>query len=430
LKFTESQPFKVLIIGNVWPEYRSSAAGLREWNLIQAFQKQGWKVHFASAAVPNLYCEELSNQNVGVHFIRLNDPGFDSWVRELNPDFVVFDRFLTEEQFGWRVQENCPSAVRILDTVDLHFIRRSREAALKKGASIDELSQSRFLMDLLMGSPMGSDDMLRELGSILRCDGTLIISRFEADLLQNYFKISVEMFCLIRFFYPPAVSVPEFDQRSNFVMIGNFRHKPNTDGIHWFRNEIWSKIRSRLPEAQVHIYGAYPSKAMMDLTLVKQGFHVMGSAPDQFEALKRYRVSLAPLRFGAGIKGKITDSWWSGTPVVSTQIGAEGMADDLDWGGAISNDPEEFAYFATQLYSDRLIWEVARNRGLKLISDLYSFEKESPALIRFFIGLRNQLSERRAANWVGRVLTLNQNRSTKYFSKWIEAKGVVSSPQN
>jgi hypothetical protein len=346
-----------------------------------------------------------------------NDPAFDSWIRELNPDYVIFDRFIIEEQFGWRVQETVPHAIRILDTVDLHFLRRGRLKALNDKKTLEEIAHCKF--ELI------SEDALRELGSIYRSDCALIISSFEMNLLTDVLNISKERLFLSRLFYQDLTSSPLFDEREGFVIIGNFRHAPNSDGVRWFRREIWPLIRKQLPLAQVYIYGAYPTKEMMSLSQSDSGFHVLGSTPNQFHALKKHRVNLAPIRFGAGIKGKISDGWWSGTPVVATQVAAEGMNDNLPWGGEISNSPELFAHHAVTLYTQQNIWQLAQERGFELIRKLYTSDPHSKDLMNHLLAIKIDIHSIRKNNLIGAILNHDLHRSTKYFSKWIEEKNKV-----
>ena len=109
----------LLIIGFVWPEPNSSAAGGRMLQLIAQFQQQGYAITFASPAMDSDFMVDLASLNVDKKSIALNCTSFDVFVKELNPTVVLFDRFMIEEQFGWRVAENCPDALRILDTEDL-----------------------------------------------------------------------------------------------------------------------------------------------------------------------------------------------------------------------------------------------------------------------------------------------------------------------
>jgi len=119
----------LLIIGFVWPEPNSTAAGSRMLQLIELFQKNGYAVTLVCAASKSDKSFDLDTLNIQTFDIQLNDSSFDVLVKEMNPDIVMFDRFLTEEQFGWRVAENCPEAIRILDTEDLHFLRSARQIA-------------------------------------------------------------------------------------------------------------------------------------------------------------------------------------------------------------------------------------------------------------------------------------------------------------
>ena len=154
----------VLIIGSVWPEPNSSAAGSRMMQLIEAFQEQKWKTTFCSAASESEHMFDWRNLGINKVSIELNNSSFDSFIEQLQPTMVVFDRFMTEEQFGWRVAEKCPSALRILDTVDLHCLRAGRQIAFYENRKFSK-------EDLLL-----SDIAKREIASIFRCDLSLIIS--------------------------------------------------------------------------------------------------------------------------------------------------------------------------------------------------------------------------------------------------------------
>ena len=127
---------KLLIIGFVWPEPRSSAAGSRILQLIEQFQNQEYEIIFASAAKTSKNTFDLASIGINCQDITLNDTSFDAFIYELNPDAVLFDRFMTEEQYGWRVTEQCPNALRILDTEDFHGLRKARELALKQNEAV------------------------------------------------------------------------------------------------------------------------------------------------------------------------------------------------------------------------------------------------------------------------------------------------------
>ena len=410
---------RVLIIGYVWPELTSSAAGLRDWNLIQAFQEKNWEISFTSPSKENEFKEKIEKQDIHTLSIGPNDTRFDSFIQELKPDFVIFDRFVIEEQFSWRVKKYSPQSIRVLDTQDVHFLRRARGNALLKGIAINKIFDADF--DLV------SEDLLRELSSIYRSDISLILSDFEMQMLENRFRVPKELLKLSRFMYGPSPqNLLPYHSREHFVVIGNFRHPPNSDGILWLHNKIWPSIRKHIPQAQVHIYGAYPPKEMMSLSDTENGFHVMGHAENQHETLAKYRVSLAPLRFGAGIKGKISDSWWVGTPVITTPIGAEGMHDYLgEWGGQIATSAEEFAKKAIELYNSKLHWNTAQDAGFRIMKNIFNHSQNSQQLIADLMETREQIDQLREKNFVGMMLWHNAFKSTKYFSKWIELKNSI-----
>ena len=179
-----------LIIGNVWPEPVSSAAGTRIMQLLESLQAQGYVVSFACAAGKTPYAEDLETLGVQTHSIQLNNASFDVFIKELNPDLVLFDKFVIEDQFGWRVKEQCPNAIRVLETIDLHGLRKGREAALKA----NEVFSEKYLH---------TDYAKRELASIYRCDLSLIISEAEMRLLHKPFKVPDAQLLYLPFMVAP-----------------------------------------------------------------------------------------------------------------------------------------------------------------------------------------------------------------------------------
>ena len=399
----------VVLITYVWPESRSSAAGFRDLNLIEFFLSDGYEVHCLSAANVSEFSDELTAKGVHAHTIQLNSSCFDETIKELDPRIVVFDRFISEEQFGWRVEKACPQALRIMDTQDLHFLRRFRQLEVKAG---------RIDTDYRSGNP----EELRELASLYRSDLTLILSDFELQLLKKHFSIPDNLVHLFPFCYDTPIAPTPFQERDNFCFIGNYRHAPNLDGISWFITECWKKIRVDLPKAELHLYGAYPLKELDTLAKKFEGVTVVGSVEDHIEALSRYRVSLAPLRFGAGIKGKILDSWFAGTPVLSTPVGSEGMQSGTDWGGLIGKDSSQLANLGVLLYRNNELWIQTQNAGRRILGELFDRDRNFSELKQRLDLLRLRQTEGRQANFVGSMLRHHHQRSTEYFSRWLEVK--------
>ena len=413
---------RVFIVGSVWVEPHSSAAGSRMLQLIQFFLAQKWKVFFGTAAIKGRHSLDLRSYGVHELTIESNNSTFDLLIQKIKPTIVLFDRFVMEEQFGWRVAENCPDALRILDSEDLHCLRKTRHEAIKK--------QIAFTEERLMASEITK----REIASIYRCDLSLIISRFEMKLLKETFKIQESLLCHLPFFLTPVsekrqVNWPSYEDRKHFVFIGNFLHAPNLDAALMLKRELWRRIRPQIPDTQLHIYGAYPNQQIRELHNVKEHFYVHGFTESATDMLEHARVLLAPLRFGAGIKGKLTDAMQCGTPSVTTNIGAEGMCDGISWSGFIADDWEEFARSAVLLYSQKKVWLQAQQNGTDIINNLFVAEKgHTKLLLRIEESIGN-LSKLRSLNFIGQLLHYHTAKSTKYLSKWIEEK-KGGSPKN
>ena len=406
---------KVLIIGSVWPEPNSSAAGSRMMELIELFLSNQWEITFTSPANNSDFSFDIERIGISKVFIHLNSASFDEFVRELQPNIVLFDRFLVEEQFGWRVSENCPDALKILDTEDLHCLRQSRQKAFKERRTYNH-------HDLLT-----ADIAKREIASILRCDISLIISSVEMGLLQTIFKIDSSLIHYLPFMLDEVSekskrALPGFEERANFISIGNFLHEPNWNSVLYLKETIWPLIRNKLPKAELHVYGAYPSQKVTALHQPKDGFMVKGRAEEVKSVMAKAKVCLAPLRFGAGLKGKLIDAMQYGTPSITTSIGAEAMHQNLPWNGFIIDDAEEFANKAVELYSNESFWNNAQQNGVKIINTCYPKKSAGLGLLNRIKELQNSLIEHRRSNFMGALLQHHTTLSTKYMSKWIEEK--------
>jgi glycosyltransferase involved in cell wall biosynthesis len=405
----------VLIIGAVWVEPNSSAAGSRMLQLIELLLQQNYAITFATTTQKTDKAFDLKSIGIDEVSIELNSVSFDAFVKELNPTIVVFDRFMIEEQFGWRVVENCPNAIRILDTEDLHCLRKVREEFIKK--------QEAFTIDKLLTSDIAK----REIAGILRCDVSLIISTFEMDILETIFKIDKNIihhipFLLDRIEQNEIENWKSFQERNHFTIIGNFLHAPNVDAVLLLKKTIWKEIRKQLPKAELHVYGAYVTQQILELHNKQEGFLVKGYTTNPNEIVSSCKIVLAPLRFGAGIKGKLTEAMLCGTPSVTTSIGAEGMHDDLPWNGFVEDNFTVFAERAIALYSDENLWNQSQKNGIPIINQIYDKEKVGIQFINRLSSLQKNIENHRTQNFMGNLLQHQTLQSTKYMSKWIEEK--------
>ncbi|MDR7369320.1 glycosyltransferase [Flavobacterium aquidurense] len=410
-----NQKKKLLIIGFVWPEPNSSAAGGRMMQLISIFKENKFEITFASPALDSDFMVDLNSFGVEKRSIALNDSSFDDFIIELNPDVVLFDRFMIEEQFGWRVAENCPKAIRLLDTEDLHCLRTARQKAFKENRT--------FALNDLLSEEVAK----REIASILRCDLSFIISEFEMKVLKEVFKIDSDLLYYLPFLvYEMSeldlLKLPLFEERRNFVFIGNFLHEPNWNTVQYLKETIWPIIKKQFPEAVLEVYGAYPSQKVLQLHQPKNGFFIMGRAENANEVVKNARVVLAPIRFGAGLKGKLLEAMQCGTPSVTTTIGSEAMYANLPWNGFISDDIEVFAKKAVELYHDENLWKQSQKNGIAIVNECYQLSKYSTLLVTKINSLLKDSESHRLNNFMGSLLQHHTLKSTKYMAKWIEAK--------
>ncbi|MBL4862800.1 MAG: glycosyltransferase family 4 protein [Crocinitomicaceae bacterium] len=411
----------ILIIGKVWPEPKSSAAGTRMMQLIQFFKGQNARITFASTANPSDFQVDLEELNINMVSITLNSDTFDIFIKELNPTMVVFDRFMTEEQFGWRVMEQCPDALRVLNTEDMHFLRDARGQALKEGRTIDINHQT----------DLQTDKTFREISAIYRSDIALLVSEVEMEMLKQTFQVPEHLLYYLPVFAqerPP--DIPSFEVRKDFLFIGNFLHEPNWDGVRYLKQEIWPLIRKGLPGAVITVYGAYSSQKVFDLHNTKEGFLVHGRADNAMEVTMDARVSLAPIRFGAGIKGKLIEAMVCGTPSITTTMGAESMQHNNLWNGCITDDPEEFAQAAIELYSDANKWKQAQDDGFEIIENRYLAKSHLPQFGAKLKEVYENLNAHRAINFTSKLMQHQTLMSARYLSKWIMEKEKIGSTYN
>ncbi|VAW15619.1 Glutamate synthase [NADPH] large chain [hydrothermal vent metagenome] len=386
--------------------------------LIELLQKNLYTISFASSASKSEMSYPLEKLKINTYNIEINDSNFDDLVLKINPEFVIFDRFISEEQFGWRISETCPKAIKILDTEDLHFLRNARQMAFKDS---NELSLKYLI----------SDKTKREIASIFRCDLSLIISKYELDLLIDTFKIDKNIlfylpFLLDKIDITKFSNYPSFQERKNFMTIGNFKHEPNKNGVFFLKEKIWPIIHSKLPEAKLNIYGAYMPESIKQLHNEKEGFLIKGWAKNKEKVFTNSRICLAPLIFGAGLKGKLVDGMDYGTPSITTNIGAEAMHDDLDWNGFIVDDLKEFAMRSVELYTNEELWKKAQENGISIINQCFNKTNHGKALISKINTIFNNLEDHRLQNFIGTLLQHHSLQSTKHLSKWIELKNKKS----
>ncbi|ARV11148.1 hypothetical protein BTO09_01800 [Gilvibacter sp. SZ-19] len=397
---------KVLFIGHGLPQPQHTGAGVYMIQLLDLFAQAGCELSFCAAAAPP-ESGILIDKNIPYTQIALNADSFNDFLKGLQPDIVVFDRFMTEEQYSWRVQEHCPNALRILDTEDLHFLRDHRK-------STGKLEAPKTL----------TDTAKRELAAIFRSDLSLIISEAEVELLTQQYRVSKELLFHLPFLIrevPQVSSLPGLEARNGFCFVGTAKHKPNVQAIENLA-ALWPSLRKQHPQESMHIYGSYFTESILQLHKPQLGFYVHGFVEDLDAALRSHKLLLAPLQFGAGQKRKVFDAWLAGCPVVTTAVGAEGIGGTNDFGGEIASDVAADFIASVAKLLDPKAWQTAQNKGIELLDTQFNWNTSAKG---FQDTIDKRLRNReiyRQNNTIGQMLWHHSLQSSKYLSKWIMAK--------
>jgi GT2 family glycosyltransferase/SAM-dependent methyltransferase len=270
-------------------------------------------------------------------------------------DLVLLFRVEIANQLIECVRARAPRARVVFATVDLHSLRAAREAELRGDRAAAERAQA--LKEL-------------EFSLITRFDHTILWSRHELDLIRDEYpgaKAGVVRFGRAI----PGRSRP-FGERKDFVFVGGFRHTPNLDAVRFFVKKVWPLISRALPESRFVIAGSNAGPKV--LSLASESIIVRGFVADLGEFFGGARISVAPLRYGAGVKGKVVSSLSYGVPVVGTDVAFEGMELTSDDGAFGAADPEKMAALAISLYTSESLWTEASDAALLAVKRLYSVE--------------------------------------------------------
>jgi glycosyltransferase involved in cell wall biosynthesis len=461
---------------SLWPQPNASAAGVRTAALLQHFASPNHnsfdQVHYGcgleeqpTITFPSVQMHHLPS-NRSERLLQFTQNDLDG-----NLKAVVFDRFFAEEAYSFHFYNNGKRSevLRILDMQDMHSLRYHRQNLIQEmdldpaanRFGLDHLSQSRVLDSFPMvpytderqeGHSSAKNPhltLVRELAAIHRSDLILVCSPFELKLLRDEYRIHPEKLVLAPFFTKGIEeyhttstkseelqsSIPSphsFETRRDFVALGGFKHPPNVDQVLILKKYIWPRIREKIPDAKLHIYGSYPPPRIQQLHDAKSGFLVHGYVDDLNLPLGQGRVLLAPLRYGAGIKGKIVDAWRYGCPVVTTPIGAEGIGfneeeydnqgQGYNWGGQVASDNDSFIKSAIELYSDERLWMRSQSNARRLLKDLFDAKKNLNVVDDAIAAAVQDMHCRRQRDYTAAMLWHNTARSTEYFSRWIELK--------
>jgi len=280
-------------------------------------------------------------------------------------DTIVFCRHYIASQYVQSVRKLAPRARIVFDTVDLHFVREEREAELTGSTSMTRAA---------------AVTRARELAVIARSDVTLVVSPFERTLLAELApKARVEVVSNI---HVPTQSDVSTRGRTDILFVGGFRHPPNVDAVKWYATEVLPHVRRLLPDAVTTIVGSNMPHEVE--ALQRDGLNIAGFVDELGPLLRRTRVSIAPLRFGAGVKGKVNEAMNNGIAVVATTCAIEGMGLVAGRDVLVADDPAQFAEAIAMLYRDDELWTTVARNGMKNVHAHFSMDAALPALRAVF----------------------------------------------
>jgi len=332
---------------------------------------------------------------------------------------VIFDGFNAEERFGHYVRQALPEAMRVLDMQDFHALRLGRERLIADGACAEAVTTFR---------PRAHDeDLQRELAAMHRCDAICAISQEEEQLVQDYGIPSWKVAAAPFGFPTSDDTLPGFQHRKLQAMfIGNWRHRPNRDCAHWLIKDVWPLVRKELPTAELNVYGANQTPEDAALHNPSNGVQVKGYCRSVASTMKCHKLLVAPLRYGAGVKGKVLEAMLHGAVVVTTPVGVEGIAGNTSFPGyVVERGAEDAAAFATtvvQALQDPERWEVLQREASEFMTKHFD-EKQVQKSLRDFLQTRwMNLLQDRERDFVGQMLWHSSLRSTELMAKYIAAK--------
>ena len=348
---------RILVIDATTPTPDCDAGSVTAFFYLKILVELGYKVSFAPANLVSLEKYTADLQRIGIEC--LYGPHVASIKQYLKDsgqyyDYVFLYRAYTAWDFIHDVKAYCPKAKLIFDTVDLHYLREERLSELSNSASMK--AQAARTKEV-------------ELSLVSLCDATIVLSPVEKDILLRE-RPGARIHTI-----PLLLDIPGsktgFKDRHGLVFIGGYGHPPNVDAVLYFAESIWPLIKAQIPDITFTILGSSPPDSFRPLAR-QDGIRVVGYVADLGEYFDTCTLSIAPLRFGAGIKGKIGTSFCYGVPCVASSVAVEGMGLTDGREVLVADTPAAFAEAVCRLYREQDTWAAMSERGLAFVREQYS----------------------------------------------------------
>jgi GT2 family glycosyltransferase/glycosyltransferase involved in cell wall biosynthesis len=347
---------RVLVVDAMTPEPTRDSGSLRLCAILRLLDEQGWSTTFAVDDGRASATEMSALGALGIEVLcRPWTTDLPHWLREHGRELhaVILCRHNVAGQYAALVRRHAPQARLLFDTVDLHFLREHRAAKLRgnqvmtKGAKASRHS---------------------ELALIEQCDITLVVSPYEQKLLAQLApQARVELLSNIQDIHGCHRG---HAGRRDLIFVGGYGHPPNADAIRWMAHEILPQLRAALPDLRLHLFGDIPEAVRH--TLATPGLELHGRIADLTPWFDTCLASLAPLRFGAGVKGKINLAMSYGVPVIATAVAVEGMQLRHGVNVLVADDAAACVDAVIQLQRDDALWQQLSTGGLANVRQYFS----------------------------------------------------------
>ena len=356
----------MLIVDSLTPTPDRDSGSVRMTALMRLLLAEGCAVSFFSEARQHDGQYTRALQQLGVQACWQPWLGnLPRWLAEHGRRFdaIIGSRHYVLSPLLPLLRAHAAQAIIVFDTVDLHFLREQREAEQTRDGNQKRRAQRTRSSELAL---------------IEKTDLTWVVSHDEKALLATLLP-NARVKVLSNIHELANVSTP-FERRRDLLFVGSYRHPPNIDAALWLADEIFPHIRAHRPDISLHLVGDYAPTSVSELGQ-RDGIVFLGHVPDLDALLDRTRINLAPLRYGAGVKGKVSQSLARGLPVVATTCAVEGMHLDNDEEALVADDPAAFAAAVLRLYDDANLWQKLSERGQQHIRRHFS-EDAARAMIR------------------------------------------------
>jgi GT2 family glycosyltransferase len=357
---------KILVVDVATPDASRDSGSLRLISIMRILVDDGWHVVFApdDGRADDAAIRELGRLSVEV-IARPWVDGVPSWLARHAEGLhaAILSRHTVASQYAGFVRRYAPEAKLIFDTVDLHFLREERAAERAGSASLARQAEVTRLQELKL---------------IAEADTTFVVSDFELDLLVRIIpSANVDLLSNIHDVYGRTGGP---DGRRDLLFVGGFGHPPNADAMRWMAEEILPALRRIAPGADILVAGDVPEGNRK--LLADAGLRVLGRVPDLEPLMSSALASIAPLRFGAGVKGKVNMAMSHGLPVIGTTVAVEGMRLEDGVDVLVADTAEAFATAYVRLAADHGLWTTLSDNALENVRTHFSAMAARDALRR------------------------------------------------